>query len=164
MYIKTTVMAPTRTLSVVVPVYFNAESLPFLFEELQGLETVLLHRGLGLELIFVNDGSGDDSLQELLRIKRARPPTKVISLTRNFGYIAATKVGFQFVTGDAFIIVAADLQDPLDQIVPMLETWLQGHKFVISVRTSREDPLLTRLFARAYYGLVKRRIARDYPE
>ena len=61
-----------RTLSVVVPVYFNAESLPALFAELQVVERELLRRGMKLELIFVNDGSLDESLNELLTIKIGR--------------------------------------------------------------------------------------------
>src|SRR4051812_9312542 len=128
---------PVRTLSVVVPVYFNAESLPALFAELQVVERGLLGRGAKLELIFVNDGSLDESLNELLKIKRARPETKIISLTRNFGAHAASKTGFKFVTGDAFVILAADLQDPPEQILVMADKWLEGHKFVVCARTSR---------------------------
>jgi dolichol-phosphate mannosyltransferase len=156
-------MAPTTTLSIVIPVYFNAESLPPLFEELRSLEHALLNQGMGLELIFVNDGSRDASLDELLRIKRRRPSSKVVNLTRNFGSVAAVKVGLRYVTGDVFTVIAADLQDPPDRIVAMAEKWLQGHKFVVCVRASREDPFLTRLFSRAYYMIVRRLVASDYP-
>src|SRR5215207_5130845 len=120
--------ASAKTLSLVIPVYFNAESLPELFDEITTLEGKLLDRGVALELIFVNDGSGDNSLEGLLKIKRERPATKIISLSRNFGAIAASKTGFKFVTGDAFTILAADLQDPPEQILPMVEQWLRGHK------------------------------------
>lgn len=156
-------MTSPKTLSVVVPVYFNAESLPLLFGELKAVEAGLRERDVGLELIFVNDGSRDSSLDALLEIKRRRPATKVINLTRNFGAVAAAKTGFRFVTGDAFTIVAADLQDPLDQIVAMVDKWLQGDRFVVCVRTSREDPAASRLFSRAYYLAVRWFVASDYP-
>jgi dolichol-phosphate mannosyltransferase len=154
---------PGKTVSVVIPVYFNAESLPLLFAELALLEQQLLARGVSLELVFVDDGSGDGSLQELLKIKHDRPSTKIVSLSRNFGSVAASKTGFKFVTGDAFIILAADLQDPPQQIVPMVDKWLEGHKFVVSVRASRQDPLLSRAFAWIYYQLIKLIVVSDYP-
>jgi dolichol-phosphate mannosyltransferase len=156
-------MTPTKVLTIVIPVYFNADSLPALSEELRGIEKALHNRGVSLELIFVNDGSRDASLDELLRMKRERPATKVINLTRNFGAVAAVKTGFKFVTGDAFTIVAADLQDPVHQIPRMIDKWLQGHKFVVCARASRDDPLLTRLFSRAYYTAVRRLVAAGYP-
>jgi dolichol-phosphate mannosyltransferase len=95
-----------KTLSVVIPVYFNAESLPGRLAEIGAVEKELLSRSVRLQLIFVNDGSGDNSLQELLKVKRARPATKVISLSRNFGARAASKTGLKFVAGDAFMILA----------------------------------------------------------
>jgi polyisoprenyl-phosphate glycosyltransferase len=155
---------PVRTLSVVVPVYFNAESLPPLFAELQAVERQLLGRGVKLELIFVNDGSLDESLNELLKLKQARPETKIVSLTRNFGSPAASKTGFKFVTGDAFMILAADLQDPPEQILVMVDKWLEGHKFVVCARASREDPLSTRLFASLFYWIVGWLVVGGYPK
>jgi glycosyltransferase involved in cell wall biosynthesis len=154
---------PAKSISVVTPVYHNAESLPLLFEELRIFEQQLLERGLGLELIFVNDGSGDNSLEALLQIKHQRPATKIISLSRNFGSIAASKTGLRYVTGDAFVIVAADLQDPLDQVLRMVDRWLDGNKFVISVRASREDPATTRLLAGIYYRILNWIVVSDYP-
>jgi glycosyltransferase involved in cell wall biosynthesis len=153
-----------RKLSVVIPVYYNAASLPELFAELNELERELNERRLALELIFVNDGSGDDSLGELLKIKQARPATKIINLTRNFGSVAASKTGFKFVTGDAFIILAADLQDPASQVLRMADEWLAGNKFVISVRAARKDPALTRLFAWLYYKIVDWMVVTGYPQ
>jgi glycosyltransferase involved in cell wall biosynthesis len=154
---------PNKLLSLVIPVYFNAESLPPLFAELEAVEQQLRNRNLDLELIFVNDGSGDGSLQELLKIKSKRPATKVITLSRNFGVIAATKTGFGFVTGDAFGILAADLQDPPQQIIEMADHWLTGHKFVISVRASREDPWFSQLLSCLYYRLVDLLVVPGYP-
>ena len=82
-----------RSVSVIVPVYFNAASLPELFDALRDVEASLQERDLGLQLIFVDDGSGDDSFAELLRIKAARPATTLVKLTRNFGAVPAIRTG-----------------------------------------------------------------------
>ena len=99
-----------KKLSVVVPVYYNEGSLPHLFLELSGVEQKLLDKGVELELIFVDDGSGDRSLDELLKIKAHRPATRVIKLTRNFGAVHASKTGLQFVSGDLLTRVVARRQ------------------------------------------------------
>jgi glycosyltransferase involved in cell wall biosynthesis len=90
-----------KKLSVIVPVYFNAGSLPRLFDEFVNIEAQLLERAVSLELIFVDDGSKDESLARLLEFKAKRPETKVVKLTRNFGAVHCSKTGFNFVTGDA---------------------------------------------------------------
>jgi glycosyltransferase involved in cell wall biosynthesis len=135
-----------------------------LFERLQWLERELQTRGMDLELIFVNDGSGDASLEELLKVKSVRPHTKVISLSRNFGAHAASKTGFQYVTGDCFIILSADLQDPVEQVLLMLDEWRKGNKFVISVRAARVDPPVSRFFAALYYKLLRLMVVKGYPQ
>ncbi len=155
---------PRKTLSVVVPVYFNGPSIPDLHRDLDRLEAELTARQIDMELIFVNDGSGDDSLEQLLKLKAARPTTKVISLARNFGAVAASKTGFQFVTGDGLIILSADLQEPIEQVVRMVDEWIAGHKFVVSARAKRADPPVTRLFAWVYYKLLDLLVVRGYPK
>jgi len=151
-------------LSVIVPVYWNEQSLSPLFARLLEIEKGLYQEKVELELIFVDDGSGDNSLQELLKIKQKRPSTRVIKLSRNFGAIHASKTGAQFVTGDAFLMLAADLQDPPELILEMVERWQAGTKFVICVRRNRDDPLLSRIFASIYYGLVRLYVIKDYPK
>jgi glycosyltransferase involved in cell wall biosynthesis len=153
-----------KKLSIVIPVYFNAGSLPHLFKKLLGVEQQLALIEVELELIFVDDGSGDTSLDELLRIKKVRPDTKVIKLTRNFGAVHASKCGFQFVTGDCFMILAADIQDPPELIMQMVEKWRAGSKFTICERISREDPLISKIYAALFYWLLHKLVISDYPE
>jgi polyisoprenyl-phosphate glycosyltransferase len=154
---------PIKTVSAIMPVYYNQYSLAQLFAELQEFEKDLKERQLALELIFVDDGSGDESLVELMKIKQVRPATKVIKLTRNFGSVAASKTGFRFVTGDCFCILAADRQDPVAKVLEMVDCWLAGEKFVVCARDSREDPVSTRFFAAIYYVVIRWLIAADYP-
>jgi dolichol-phosphate mannosyltransferase len=153
-----------KTVSVIVPVYYNAESLPLLFVELQKVEAQLDERNCAMELIFVDDGSRDESLNELMKIKQQRPDTRVVKLTRNFGEVHACKAGLDYVSGDCLMWLAADLQDPPDLIVQMTDQWLAGSKFVVALRSSRLDPPATRFFAGLFHWLVKMFISKDYPE
>lgn len=153
----------SQKLSIVVPVYRNAGSLPRLFEELRHLETQLAEKNVALELIFVDDGSTDNSLDLLLEFKDQRSETRVAKLTRNFGAVHCSKTGFKFVTGDAFMIMAADLQDPPALVLDMVDRWRAGASFVICERIARNDPLVSRLFSRAYYALLRLLVISDYP-
>lgn len=152
-----------KKVSIVVPVYYNEHSLPELFRALQDIESRVLEKSLTLELIFVDDGSRDGSLRELLKIKEQRAGTKVVKLTRNFGAIHATKTGLQFVTGDCFAVLAADLQDSPELILEMVERWTKGAKFIICERIKRRDPLRARAFSYLYYKLVRFFVVEDYP-
>ncbi|HKB00868.1 MAG TPA: glycosyltransferase family 2 protein [Gemmataceae bacterium] len=153
-----------KRLSVVVPVYFNEGSLPHLFRELEDVERQLCDCGLELELIFVDDGSGDESYAELVKIKARRPATRLVKLSRNFGAVHASKTGLQFVTGDCFLVLAADLQDPPGLIPDMVRRWQAGAKFVTCVRETRSDPPLSTLFAKAYYRVLRAVVVPDYPD
>ena len=87
-------------LSIIIPVYENQESLPSLFKELMKLETHFKTRKTNLEFIFVNDGSKDDSLKILLEAKKSKVNWMVVDLSRNFGAVNCSRVGFDFVSGD----------------------------------------------------------------
>ncbi|HEV2852105.1 MAG TPA: glycosyltransferase family 2 protein [Thermoanaerobaculia bacterium] len=152
------------TVSVVVPVYFNEPSLPVLFDALLEIEGGLKERNLGLELIFVDDGSRDGSMAVLRELKKRRPATKVVKLTRNFGAVHASKTGMRFVTGDCFLVLAADLQDPPELILQAVDLWRQGAKFVICVRQDRQDSTVSILFSKLYYLLIRLFVVRDYPQ
>jgi len=153
-----------KRLSIVVPVYFNQNSLPDLFHKLKFVEAELGKMEVELELIFVDDGSQDGSLALLREFREQRSMTRVIKLTRNFGAISAVKTGLNYITGDCFLFLAADLQDPPDLIPQMLNKWLNGAKYVICERTSREDPLATKFFAAVYYKLLRKFVIATYPQ
>lgn len=153
-----------KKLSVIVPVYYNADSLPELFEQLKTLEHQLSLRSTGMELIFVDDGSGDHSFEMLLSIRKQRPETKLIKLTRNFGGLSSSWSAFPYVTGDCVAVLAADLQDPPEQIFLMFEAWEQGHKLVFSYRRSRKDPLISKILSASFYKLLATLVIQNFPK
>lgn len=153
-----------KKLSIVIPVYFNAPSLGTLHQTLIKIEQGLIPLGVSLELIFVDDGSGDESLAKLLSIKNEDSRVKVVKLTRNFGSTHAIKAGFQFVSGDCFTVLAADMQDPPELLLDMVKRWLSGSKFVICERISRDDPFMSRMFSKIYYKLLRLMVMKDFPE
>ncbi len=153
-----------KTFSLIIPVYFNAGSLPDLFVEIKKMEAQLKRRSVNLELIFVDDGSQDGSLKQLLNFKKKRPATKVVKLTRNFGSLHCSKTGFRFVTGDAFAVAAADLQDPLPLFPVMVDRWKKGAKFVICERVSRDDPFFSKIFSWLFYFLLRTFVVPNYPK
>lgn len=156
---------PEKIVSVVVPVFYNADSLPLLHERLTAVENTLMElHGVRLQLIFVNDGSRDGSQLALVRIKEERPDAVVVRLSRNFGAVHASRTGFRFVEGGAFVILAADLQDPPELLLEMVPRWLAGRKFIIAVRTSREDPLTSRISSWLYYRTLRLLVLPGYPE
>jgi glycosyltransferase involved in cell wall biosynthesis len=152
-----------KKISVVIPVYYNELSLAPLFEKLQWVESELSKKSLGFEIIFVDDGSGDNSFEELKKIKEKRPTTKLVKLTKNFGAVQAAKEGLRYVTGDCYVYLAADLQDPPEAILEMADLWLAGSKYVIVVRERRSDPFLSVMFSKIYYKLVRLTIDKKYP-
>ena len=153
-----------KTLSIIVPVYFNENSLPLLFKELIKVEKELLLLEVKLELIFVDDGSGDDSYAELKKIKEKRADTVIIKLTRNFGAINAVKSAIDYCTGDCLLFLAADLQDPPELIPRMVKKWTEGNKYVIATRENRHDPLTSKIFAKIYYKLLQKFVISEYPK
>lgn len=150
-------------ISIIIPVYFNGGSLQSLFIELCKLEKEIEKLDMRLELIFVDDGSQDNSFEELLKIREQRPNTLIIKHSRNFGAPAAVRTGLAHSTGDCFTMLAADLQDPPDLILQMIEKWKSGALFTICERESREDPLSSRIFSWLYYRAVRFFVAKDFP-
>jgi len=153
-----------RLISVVIPVYNNEESLPLLFEELQGLEKKLESKKYDLELVFVDDGSKDGSLQSLIALKSRLRNTKIIKLTRNFGAKNASRAGLENISGEFFSILAADLQDPPKLILTMLNEISNDCKLVICERESREDPILKKILASIYYKIFRFLVDGNYPK
>lgn len=141
-------------ISFVVAVYHNEGAISKTHEKIQTVfSNQLAHHDY--EVIFVDDGSKDGSLQEMLSLKENDPNVKVVTFTRNFGQMAAMLAGFKEATGDAIINISADLQDPVELIPQMVNKWEEGAETVICYRTDRSDSLAAKIFSRLAYGVLR---------
>lgn len=149
-------------LSIVIPVYYNELNIPSLYEKLN--EKVLNRDDFDIELVFVDDGSGDNSYEELIKLRKIDNRIRVIKLSRNFGSHVATLAGLNYTSGDCVTVISADLQDPPEIIIEMYKKWLEGNKVVLAVRQDREEPWLQKKFSNTYYKLMKKYALGNMPE
>ena len=148
-------------LSVVVPVYYNSDTLEALYED---LNNKVFGEIPDHELIFVDDGSGDDSWEVMNRIRTKDPEhVRCVKLSRNFGEHAALLAGLSVCTGDCAVTKQADLQEDSAIIPQMLESWKKGNDVVLAVRNGREDPLLKKAAASLYYRIINRFVEKNMP-
>lgn len=144
-----------KLISICFAVYNNEGALTVLYEKM--VEQIELHlQKYNFELMFVNDGSKDNSLAELLELKKRTHDSriKIISLSRNFGQMAAIRAGWHTARGDAVVNMAADLQDPPEQCVKMIKEWEKGNDVVISYRNSHGTNLFNRFTSRLFYKML----------
>jgi dolichol-phosphate mannosyltransferase len=147
--------------SVVVPVYFNAATLPELVERLQAVAARLEPHEL--EVVLVDDGSGDESFAVIHELAARDRRVRALRLSRNFGSNAAILAGLTYAQGDAVVVLAADLQDPPELIPQLVEAWEQGAEVVLAARRSRDDPWLSALLSSIFNRLFRRLVFRDFP-
>ncbi|MHC1749545.1 MAG: glycosyltransferase family 2 protein [Cellulosilyticaceae bacterium] len=151
-----------KKLSIIVPVYFNEENIPLLYPQLK--KFIIDNNKFDYEIVFVDDGSQDNSYQELLKLTQIDPNIKVIKLAKNFGSHTAILAGLSYCTGDCATSIAADLQDPPEIILEMFGKWLNGSKVVLAVRADREESRVQKFFSNTYYKLMKKFALKDMPE
>jgi glycosyltransferase involved in cell wall biosynthesis len=139
-------------LSLVIPCYNEEDNLDYLFERLQ---SVLEPLQSTYEIICINDGSKDNTLEGLIQHHQSNPQIKVINFSRNFGKEAALSAGLDFATGNAIIPIDADLQDPPELILELLAKWREGYDVVNAVRRSRRgESWLKKFTANNFYRII----------
>jgi len=148
-------------LSVIIPVYYNADSLRPLYGDMKEKALPYLE---DYEIVMVDDGSVDDSWAEMLRLAELDNRIKLIRLSRNFGSHAAILAGLSNCTGDCATVKAADLQEPSEMIVDMYRAWESGSKVVLAVRADRDDGVFQGLFANFYYFFVRKLAIKTMPK
>ncbi|MBK8597316.1 MAG: glycosyltransferase family 2 protein [Holophagales bacterium] len=148
-------------LSLVIPVYRNEASLGELLEALRGVHG----SAPDLEVVFVVDGSPDRCAEILASSLPSQPfRSQLLVLSRNFGSFAAIRAGLEAGAGDLFAVMAADLQEPPELVLGMRDRLLAGTcDIVLGVRESREDPLVSRLLSRAFWGAYRLLVHREVP-
>lgn len=139
-------------LSIVIPVFNEEHNIPILYSKVsEVLKEVISH-----EVIFVNDGSRDNSLAVISEIVGKNTNSKYINLTRNFGQQAALTAGLDFATGDIAVTMDCDMQDPPELILEMLKKWQEGALVVYGKRKERSDNFLKKYSAKIYYAIFRR--------
>jgi dolichol-phosphate mannosyltransferase len=147
-------------LSVVIPVFNEEENIIVLYSR---LTAVLEDAHTDYEIIFVDDGSSDDSLNQLQNLSAKDKRVLVVELARNFGHQVAISAGLDFARGQAVAVMDADLQDPPEVLPEFLTKWREGHDVVYGVRERRKEQWLKRAAYAGFYRLLRRIASIEIP-
>ena len=152
---------PRPTLSLVLPIYNEEEVIAELHVRLQDF---LAKLAVDTEVLFVNDGSKDKSMEMLRGIASAEPRYRILSFARNFGHQTAITAGVDYARGQAVVVMDADLQDPPDVVLEMVAKWREGFDVVYAKRRSREGETFFKLLtAKAFYRVFAAMIPIEVP-
>jgi polyisoprenyl-phosphate glycosyltransferase len=151
-------MRRVTLLSIVIPCHNEEEVLKTTHERLSNVMKNLFSskRISDYEMVYVDNGSTDNTLQILKNIFASDPHTRIIALRRNFGFQGSISAGLFHAKGDAVVTIDADLQDPPEKIEEMITYFEQGYDLVLGVRADRSaDSLIKRFFSENYYRLMR---------
>ena len=153
-----------KKISLVVPMYYEEKVVQECYKRLT--EVLSKIEKYDYEIIFINDGSKDKTLELLEEIAKKDFNVKILSFTRNFGHQAAVTAGLKYVSGDAIVIMDADLQDPPELIPDMLKYWEQGNQVIYGKRKSRKGEstfklLTAKMFYKTLNALTDVEIPKD---
>ena len=141
-----------KKISVVVPVYNEENILEISYNKIKEILEKIEQNSYDYEIVFIDDGSEDGSLSVLEEISKKNNKVKIISFSKNFGQEAALTAGLKYVTGDAIVIIDADLQDPPELIPEMLVLWEQGNEVIYGKRKIRKGESAFKLLtAKMFY-------------
>ncbi len=145
-----------KKVSLMIPAYNEEKSLPALREAIYGLIDGPLSDTYDFEVLLINDGSTDRTLEIIKEMRAADERICYVNLSRNFGKENAMLAGFDYVTGDCTVILDADLQDPLEVIPEMLKWWEEGYEDVYGRRSHRgKESWLRKEFSLAFYNFLQ---------
>ena len=148
-------------LSIIVPVYWNSDTLMLLYQD---MKEKILHKLEEYEIVFVDDGSGDNSWEIMNQIREMDENVRLVRLSRNFGEHAAILAGLSVCTGDCAVMKQADLQEDSELILQLYEKWKEGNKVVLAVRAERDEGAVKKFFANLYYTLMRKLVVKDMPK
>lgn len=140
-----------KLVSFVFPIFNESDNIDLLFSEVSRALEGAPYR---IELIFVNDGSKDDSLAKLMALQAKDPRVVVVDFSRNFGHQMAVTAGLDRAGGDAVVIMDSDLQDPPEVALQLIGKWEEGYDVVYAQRRSREDTAFKKFTANVYYRVL----------
>lgn len=146
-----------KLLSVIVPCYNEQETIEDFYAEIMKIAPFFKGKEIETELIFVNDGSKDETVQEIKKLKAQDERVRMISFSRNFGKEAAIYAGLEKSKGDFVVIMDADLQDPPSLLPEMYAGIEEGYESVATRRVSRKgEPVIRSFFAKLFYKIMRK--------
>ena len=146
-------------ISVVLPSYNEEKMIPIAAERLRG---ILTEAGIDYELLFVDDGSRDNTWREIQRASENDPHVVGVHFSRNFGKEAAMFAGLEQARGDCVVVIDCDLQHPPEKIVEMYRLWEQGYEVVEGIKEDRgEESAMHRFASNSFYSLISRATGMD---
>lgn len=149
-------------LSIVVPMYFEEDVVEECYSRLT--EVCQTIENINYELVFVNDGSTDETLSILKKLHEKDKHVKIVNFSRNFGHSAAVSAGIDYAKGDAVVLIDADLQDPPELIKIFVEKWREGYDVVYGVRSKRKgETVFKKATAHLYYAFLDNLSEIDIP-
>jgi len=151
-----------KLISYIFPIFNESDNIGKLYETQDNLLSQYVD-AYSFEIIFVNDGSRDDSLAKLLEIQKQDSRVVVINLARNFGHQIAVTAGLDNAKGDAVIIMDSDLQDPPAVSLELVKKWEEGYDVVYAQRRTRQDSFLKKTTASLFYKLLQKFAEIDIP-
>lgn len=144
-------------LSVVVPCYNEEENVSLFYEELTKNDSFFKEKGIEAEILYIDDGSTDRTVEEVRRLREKDERIRLVSFSRNFGKEAAIYAGLEHSRGDWVVLMDSDLQDPPSLLPEMISCLEQGYDSVATRRVSRKgEPPIRSFFARMFYKLMKK--------
>jgi dolichol-phosphate mannosyltransferase len=146
-------MKEKPTYTIIAPIYNEVENIPVLYAR---VSEVMDQTGESWEFVMVDDGSSDGSTTAILELKSRDKKIKPVIFARNFGHQIAVTAGLDYSNGEAVIIIDADLQDPPEVILDLIQKWKEGYEVVYATRSKREGESWFKLFtAAAFYRLIQ---------
>lgn len=150
-----------KLISYIFPIYNEVDNIDVLYDTMSSL---LKERNeFNYELLFINDGSKDASLEKLVALQKKDPRVTVIDFSRNFGHQIAVTAGLDAAKGDAVIIMDSDLQDPPRVSFELIDRWIDGYDVVYAQRRTRKDTLFKKVTADLFYRTLQKLADIDIP-
>lgn len=142
-----------KTISIITPVYNEEQGLEHYYQRVT--EVILSNKEFDFEVLFIDDGSVDNSWKIILEICNRASGFRGIKLSRNFGSHTAIACGFDHCSGDAAVVFASDLQDPPETVMEFIERWKAGSEIVWGKRRTRKDSLIRRIYSYVFLSFMK---------
>lgn len=149
-------------ISIIIPVYYNEGELLPLYADLK--EKVLDVLDVDYEIVMVDDGSKDGSYNEMCSLAKVDSKIKLVKLARNFGEHSATLAGLAACTGDCAVRKAADMQEPSELILSLIEQYRKGYQVVLANRGDRDEPISQKAVSALYYSVMRKFALPDMPK